>query len=166
MDPHDYQETRQWGPVLSSMSANFQRDLQRGKLAEDEFAEKYPQLIRLDGYKGDFRTPSGLIVELKADSYSPHKWPNVIIERYSSGTKDGGPWQSRGHGADVYAYWFKNYDLLLLYPIDVLCQVVEELVMTHNIPLEEKDNGRYVTRFYRIKRDLLTSILQSEDVLK
>lgn len=148
------------------MSANFQNDLKRGKAAEDKFHELFPSLTRLDGYKGDFRTASGLTVELKADSYSPHKWPNVIIERYGSASKDGGPWQSRSHGADIFAYWFINHDMLLLYPVDLLCNTVEKLVAEHNIPLEDKCNGRYTTRFYRIKRSLLEHLLLTEDCLK
>ena len=102
----------------------------------------------------------------KADHYDPNKWPNLIIERYGSASKDGGIWQSKGHGCEVLAYWFCNHDLLLLYPIDKLIELVENLVIEHNIPLEDKVNIRHTTRFYRVKRDLLKHLLLSEDILK
>jgi hypothetical protein len=62
----------------------------------------------LDGFKGDFLLPDGRKGELKTDFYSPHKWLNLIIERYGSADKNGGIWQSRDHGSDVLAYWFIN----------------------------------------------------------
>lgn len=102
----------------------------------------------------------------KADHYDPNKWQNLIVERYGSASKDGGIWQSRGHGCEILAYWFCNYDLLLLYPIDKLIELVENLVVEYNIPLEDKVNIRHTTRFYRVKRDLLKHLLLSEDILK
>lgn len=102
----------------------------------------------------------------KADHYDPNKWQNLIVERYGSASKDGGIWQSRGHGCEILAYWFCNHDLLLLYPIDKLIELVENLVVEYNIPLEDKINLRHTTRFYRVKRDLLKHLLLSEDILK
>jgi hypothetical protein len=147
------------------MKANFATDLKRGKDAEKEFLKKFPQLTELDGFKGDFITPSGLVVETKADFYSPLKWPNVIIERYSSKDKDGGPFQSKGHGASIYAYWFIRHDLLFLYPVDLLCIEVNRIVKEHNIKLENKENINHTTRFYRIPRVLLEHIQLKEEVL-
>ena len=146
--------------------ANFKKDLLRGKAAEDRFLQLYPNLKKLDGYKGDFMLPDGRKLELKSDHYSPFKWSNVIIERYGSATKNGGPWQAKDHGCDIFAYWFCNHDLLLLYPIDKLIELVENLIVEQNIPLEDKINERHTTRFYRIKRIYLNNLLLDEDILK
>ncbi len=148
------------------MAANFKKDLLRGKAAEDRFLQLYPKLKPLDGFLGDFLLPDGRKLELKSDHYDPNKWPNVIIERYGSGSKDGGPWQSLGHGCDIFAYWFCNHDLLLLYPLRELVLELEKLIDIYNIPLEDKVNIRHTTRFYRVKRDYLIHLLLDKDILK
>lgn len=146
--------------------ANWQNDLKRGKTAEEEFAKKWPKLIPTSGFKGDFELPTGEIVELKTDSYCALKWPNVIIERYRSKEKAGGPYQSLEHGAKYYAYWFKKNDLLFLYDVVELIKLVDAIVIDKKLELQGIGNGSYTTRFYRVPRELLKDIELSHDILR
>ena len=148
------------------MKANFKADLKRGKDAELLFLEKFPKLEKLSGYTGDFKLQNGQVLELKTDFYSPLKWPNVIMERFSYAEKPGGPWQAKDHGCSIFAYWFVNFDVLLLYPVDDLCSTLEKLIPEHKIKLEDKANKAHTTRFYRVDRKLLAHLLLSEEILK
>lgn len=87
---------------------DFKKQLKIGSDAEANFLEKYPKLKRLDGYKGDFETPDGSKIELKADSYCPTKTKNFFIERYSdvNTEKVGGPWQADTHQCIYFVYTF------------------------------------------------------------
>lgn len=147
------------------MVANFKRDLERGKKAEELFALRFPQLIKTDGFKGDFIMPCGSILEIKNDSYCPDKWPNFIMERYRSGVKPGGCWQSLEHGAKYFAYNFTKNNLLFIFDTAKLVIELESIILEHKLKLSDISNGSYNTRFFRVPRGLLKHLELPHSIL-
>ena len=136
--------------------ADFYKDLRYGQEAEKKFLKQYGEFLEaLDGREGDFKIKgTNLKIELKTDKYDHEEYPNFIIERYRSGKKDGGPWQSLGHGCRYYAYWFAGQDRLYFMDVYRLCRRVIMLVKKHKFPLEQISNISYNTSYYRIPREL------------
>lgn len=140
------------------MAADFKRDLAKGKLAEDKFAVRFPELTRTSGFEGDFIMPCGSVLELKNDSYCPDKWPNFILERYRSKDRNGGVWQAQDHGAKYFGYNFTKNNLLFLFDTEQLIVEAEIVIKELNLQLQGISNGSYETRFYRVPRAMLTHI--------
>ena len=141
------------------MTGNFQKDLAFGKDAEAKFAIRFPELKHTDGYKGDFIMPCGSILELKCDKYCHDKWPNLIIERFRSAERNGGPYQSLDHGAKFFAYNFTKGGQLYLFDTQELVNACDRIAAEHCLQLQGIGNKTYTTRFYRIPRIYLTNIM-------
>lgn len=118
--------------MKNSKTFSMAAQLKKGKAAEKAFIEKYGSdaLVRLSGRTGDFQIKwSRAILELKTDFYEDS--PNLFIERWSvvgspdREAKPGGPWQSVGHGASYYAYWFAATDELFLFNAEALALWLE-----------------------------------------
>lgn len=139
---------------------NFLADLKFGQAAEAKLLEKYGELLEaLDGKTGDFLIKNtNLKIEYKVDRYDANKWPNLILERYRSGTKNGGPFQALDHECRYFLYYFEKNDLLFFYDTYQLCRRITMLVKKHKFPLETISNGSYNTSYYRIPRNLLADI--------
>jgi hypothetical protein len=147
------------------MTGNFQKDLAFGKDAEAKFALRFPELKATSGMKGDFIMPCGSVLETKEDRYCPNKWPNYIMERYRSKEREGGPWQSKEHGAKYFAYNFNKTGMLVLFETEELVIELEKIVIEHKLELQGIGNGTYITRFYRVPRVLLHHINQPLSLL-
>jgi hypothetical protein len=146
--------------------SDFQKDLEFGQLAEARFNILWPALTRTDGRKGDFTLPDGSIVELKTDKYNPCVFPNVIMERYRSGGLPGGPWQAQEHGAKYFSYWFIKWNILKLYHVDTLVQVIPDIVSKRDIGLSQISNGSYATSYYRVPIVALTDFELRHNILQ
>lgn len=86
---------------------NFASSLKKGKDAEAKLLKLWPELVRLDGKKGDF-TLDGVKMEIKSDYYGLARTKNLFIERWSDfdRKKPGSVWQAVNHGCDLFFYWF------------------------------------------------------------
>lgn len=136
--------------------SNFVTDLQRGKEGEAEFQAAYGEWVTpTDGREGDFIIKAnGYKLELKQDSYCPIKYKNFIMERYRSGTKNGGPWQAQDHGCMYFAYRFKKTGDTYLFNTDKLVERLESLEHTPHII----GNDSYETTYYKVPRVLLEDL--------
>ena len=85
---------------------SFKADLAFGQDAEVEFHKLYPWLIREDGRKYDFSTPTGKLVELKTEKRTTAETPNVALEISSSVGRVGCIRNSFGYGVHylVFSY--------------------------------------------------------------
>jgi hypothetical protein len=93
-----------------------------GSAGEALFLKFNPDLVRLDGRKGDFVGFSKRKIELKTESRTTKETPNLFIERYRNDIlcTPGGPWQALEHKvyyivymyADGVVYWFKVAEMV------------------------------------------------------
>ena len=93
-----------------------------GAAGEELFLKFNPDLIRLDGKKGDFMGFSKRKIELKTESRTTKETDNFFVERYRNDVNmtPGGPWQADEHGVyyivymfgDGIVYWFRVADLV------------------------------------------------------
>lgn len=93
-----------------------------GSAGEELFLAAYPDLVRLDGKRGDFIGKTQRKIELKTESRKTTETINFFIEKIRNEEKGtaGGPFQSLEHGtyytvymfADGYVYWFRTQELV------------------------------------------------------
>ena len=136
--------------------SNFQTDLQRGKDGEAEFQAAFGEWLRpTDGREGDFIIKAtGEKLEVKTDSYCPVKYKNFIMERFRSGSKNGGPWQALDHGCKYFAYRFKKTGDTYLFDTSALVAKLESMEHT---PFTI-GNDTYETTYYKVPRNALESL--------
>lgn len=105
---------------------NFVRSLKKGLDAEAKLLELWPELVRLDGRKGDF-TLEGIKMEVKSDFYGLSRTKNLFIERWSNfdRKKPGSVWQALEHGCDLFFYWFPADQVGFLFSTRELLALVE-----------------------------------------
>ena len=136
--------------------SNFATDLQKGKDGEAEFQAAFGEWVTpTDGKSGDFIVKAtGEKLEVKTDSYCPIKYKNFIMERYRSGSKNGGPWQAQDHGCTYFAYRFKKTGDTYLFNTNKLVERLESLEHTpYTI-----GNDSYETTYYKVPRVLLEDL--------
>jgi len=141
--------------------SNFYQDLMRGKVGEQKFFELYGDYLEFtDGRTGDFKILfTDIKIELKVDSYDPNKWPNLVLERWSSPGKPGGPHQALKHNCKYFAYYFVNHDLLFVFETHRLVKRIEMLEKRGKVKLEDRANMGYTTQYYRIPRKDLEDLM-------
>lgn len=145
---------------MSGKTFSMAAQLKKGKAAEKAFIEKYGHgaLDRLSGRKGDFQIKwSRAILELKTDFYENS--PNLFIERWSVSPtpekpegKPGGPWQSVGHDAVYYAYWFASDDEFFLFNSAALVGFLEPRLDSFR-KIQVRNKG-YTTEGYLVPKKL------------
>lgn len=140
------------------MSADFTKDLKKGKKAELDFlAACGKSIVASDGFKGDFvAVKSGEKLELKTDFYAHDLTKNFFMERYSYDEKNGGPWQAADHGCKYFVYYFKNPGFIYVFETKKLVDLLNNL--TKSMGYVNVYNQGYTTRGYKIARDLLKQI--------
>lgn len=149
------------------MSHSFATSLKKGQLAEEQFLQLYPQLIRTDGRKQDFLTASGKKVELKADSYDATVTPNCFMEivSHEQNLKLGGPFQSLANGTDFYAYYFPVNGCVFVYNVPQLCARL--LLLANKKQQRRIKNAKYDTVGLIIDRQQLADLeLQTAEAFK
>lgn len=145
---------------------SFKEDLQFGKDSEERLRAAYPFLQYSEVRAYDFvLANTNIKIEKKCDSYNPAKYPNFIMERYSHTDKDGGPWQSKGHGVKYFMYWFVTTDQLYVFPLAKLIKRVESLIKKHNLKLFDRWNPGYTTRYYKVPISMLADLDVGMDTL-
>jgi len=139
---------------------DFQDSLKVGTAAEkaflealDEYLAPYPKRAADFMFKA-----TGELVELKSDSYDLAKTENVFMERYSDvlRRKDGGPWQSLGHGVHHYVYFF---------PRNRTCFWFNTAELVHRLETTQKDNQLiyipnrgFASAGWKVSRDVLKDL--------
>lgn len=142
----------------------FEKSLEIGKIGEAEFLKEYPSLTRLSGFAADFKTKNNKTVELKTDLYDMEKTKNFFIERYSDSERltPGGPWRSLGQ-SDYFVYYFIKNNNISTFKTEDLVSKLE--VITKDLPLISVPNKGYITKGYKINRDLLDDIKLNNNIL-
>ena len=87
---------------------DFKKQLKVGARGEELFLSLYPQITKADGIKYDF-TMGDKTIELKTDTYSMDKTPNMFMEHLSdtkNTEKVGGPWRALNDGVTYFAYMY------------------------------------------------------------
>lgn len=145
---------------MSGKTFSMAAQLKKGKAAEKAFLEKYGQgaLEKLSGRKGDFQIKwSRAILELKTDFYEGS--PNLFIERWSVAPtpekpegRPGGPWQSVGHNAPYYVYWFAADDEMFVFNSEALVGWLEPRLGTFR-RIQVRNKG-YTTEGYLVPKKL------------
>ncbi len=146
------------------MTAIFGKDLAYGQAAESEFHLLFPKLERLDGRRADFKTTEGFLVEIKSDRYNPKTTSNYFFERYSFASSDGGPFQSRKNGVDIFCYWFPLTQEVNVFSVKDLCAFLEENYTDDT--LRKITNETYITRGWIVPRSSVEHLKLSAEVLK
>ncbi len=131
--------------------ANFKKDFDRGREAENKFAAQWGlEIINKKGLP-DMRSPTGTLIELKTDFYDPTKTENFFMERYSYDVKPGGVWQAMEAGSEIFVYQFAlNGQQFFFHTADLLKWLEENVNPAKLISIM---NSRHITRGYKIKRD-------------
>ncbi len=134
--------------------------MSQGEIGEILFHQAHEgKLERIDGLKGDFVcSDSGLKVELKTDYWMMSKTPNFFFERFSNeaaGTP-GGPWQSVGHGADIFVYFYIKDLTFYTFSTKELVAALEAIIPELE-PCSVK-NSSWTTIGYRVPREWLKEI--------
>lgn len=137
--------------------ANFVKDLQKGKLGEQNFIKKYSTYSKgMEGYcLHDFVCKvDGHTVELKTDFYDMNKTPNFFLERYSNYKKltPGGPWRD---GAEFFVYYFIMQEEYFWFKRNEMVELLEDVKLGGLVRIP---NGKYDTMGYKVERELLEQI--------
>lgn len=143
----------------------FKVDLQRGHEGEHSFFMKYQHCItRLDGKGADFEiNKTSETIELKTDYFDFNKTPNFFMEKYSYGDNLGGPWRSLEHKIEYFIYWYPSSGDTFIFNTVQLVKKLKKLEA--NLPMVNVKNKNYVTKGYKVNRDLLMDIcLAPEDI--
>jgi len=138
---------------------SFYDDLKFGQDSERLLVEKYQFLEHTTGRKSDFMIKgTNLHIELKTDSYDMHKYGNIIIERYGSDEKDGGPFSALKNGCKYFIYMFVKNDKIFVFETVRLVARIKKLVKKHDLKLHEKWNPGYITRYYKVPINMLEDL--------
>lgn len=145
----------------------FYDDLKFGQDAERLLLEEHPYLAYTDGRKSDLSIKgTKILIEKKADSYDMHKYGNFIIERYGSGIKDGGPFSALKNGCKYFVYTFVKNQRTYVFETVKLVARVKKLAKKLQLPLYDKVNASWTTRYYKVKITDLEDLDVSMDALK
>lgn len=110
---------------ISAKSHYWEKSKAIGDKAEVAFKVKHPELISLDGRRGEYVFGEKLErVELKADQYLMDLFKNkgrgrtvtccaieIGTEYYSGLKRKSGVWQAVQHNCDYFVYWFQKDDV-------------------------------------------------------
>jgi hypothetical protein len=130
----------------------FYSDLKFGQDAERLLLEEYSFLEYADGRTADLQIKgTNIFIEKKADSYDMHKYGNFIIERYGSGTKDGGPYSALKNGCKYFVYTFVQNQKTFVFDTKRLVNRVNKLIKVNKLKMCVKENSSWQTRYYKIK---------------
>lgn len=130
---------------------SFYSDLKFGQDSERLLLEMYPFLEYTDGRKSDFIIKgTNIHIEKKADSYDMNKYSNIIIERYGSGKKDGGPFSSLKNGCRFFVYMFVQNGRIFVFNTVQLVARVKKLAKANKIKMFEKENASWTTSYYKV----------------
>lgn len=137
----------------------FKQQLAKGEIGEIIFlAAHQDDLVKLDGFKGDFALADGTKLELKTDMYDMERTPNFFVERYSDAAKKspGGPWQAAAHGCTHFVYFYPKNLTYFTFDVAKLVGALEKLEPI----LEEKliKNTSHTTMGYLVPRDLVAEL--------
>jgi hypothetical protein len=143
----------------------FNKSLEIGLAAEEQFLQRFPALTKSDSRRQDFLTPSGKKVELKSDSYDPARTTNYFIELVSVIEDDrvGGPFQSLHKGVHFYCYQYVQTSDLYIFDVEALCARVLQLMP--GLDTARVRNYGYSTLGLKVPRSLLVNLQLGEEVL-
>lgn len=144
---------------------NFQSDLSRGRIGELAFIHACEGTVEpLDGREGDAKvTGTRTKIEVKSDSYNMDRTQNFFMEKYRSGNRSGGVFQSIEHGCKYYAYIYVPNGELFIFDCKQLADRLNILHDSKNLTLTSVGNGTYTTRGLKVHRDWLTDIMLSPE---
>lgn len=142
-------------------SPNFQTDLARGRIGELGFLHATGGTVTpTDGREGDFIiTGTNIKLEVKTDNYDLDRTPNCFLEKYRSGNRLGGPWQSAEHGCKYFLYCFASHGVIFTFETKKLIERLDLLHDSKNLTLTDVQNPGYVTRGLKVNRDLITDLM-------
>lgn len=140
---------------------NFQSDLARGRIGELAFIHACEGTVEpLDGREGDAKIKGTRTkLEIKSDSYNMDKTPNFFMEKYRSGNKPGGVYQSIEHGCKYYIYVYVPNSEIFIFDTRALADRLDLLHDSKNLTLTSVGNGSYTTRGLKIHRDWVTDLM-------
>lgn len=140
--------------------SKFTDDLKRGKIAELLLLELWPGLTQTDGFRGDFITAGGEVVESKGDYYDMQKTENFFLEKWSDvdNKKPGGPWQALEHGATLFVYLYVKNRTFFVFKTHKLLETLEAMEPTLR-PVRIQNQG-WVTVGYLVPRKLLAPFFE------
>lgn len=142
------------------MKHDFKTSLAKGQQGEQLLMSLWPDLIKLDGFRSDFRLKStGQFVELKSDQYDMQATPNFFIELWSDYDKKkrGGPYQALEHNSELWCYFFPKNKTLFVFDTRKL---VSYLNKCEALPLVPIYNKGWVTMGAKISRKALEGLYE------
>lgn len=141
------------------------QQLKIGEVGAQLFHKAHPFLIKTDGRKGDFINPStGLLIELKSDSYFNSK--NFFMEFKSNleTGKAGGPWQAKEHGCDYFVYMFVPERTVYWFKVDELISWLEGHAKDYAVRLVQ--NKGWAASGYLVPRLSIESLIIKREILE
>jgi hypothetical protein len=146
---------------------NFQADLSRGRIGELAFIHACQGTVEpLDGREGDARVVGTRTkLEVKSDSYDMDRTTNFFMEKYRSGNRPGGVYQSLEHGCKYYIYIYVPNAEIFIFDCAALAERLDLLHDSRNLTLTSVGNGSYTTRGLKVHRDWVTDLMLNPDDL-
>jgi hypothetical protein len=140
--------------------SGFKASLNQGEIGECLFYQAHDgKLEKIDGLKGDFIwKETGQKLELKTDLWKMADTPNFFIERWSDkkAGKPGGPWQSLGHGCELFVYLYVKDLTYFTFNTEQLVGRLEEIIP--KLAATPVANKTWTTEGYRVPRSALEDI--------
>src|SRR6185312_12765516 len=129
---------------------HFSKSLKAGNIGEEIVLSLWPELIRIDGRRGDFHLGSNKL-EVKTESRSLSQTENFFFERYSNYEKrtPGGVFQALEHEALLYSHFFIKDLTLFLFFTKALAAHLEHRDESELIMIK---NPTYNTAGYKVPR--------------
>ena len=145
---------------------DFAEQLKSGNKGEELFLKTHPDIIRLDGRRGDFMGNTGRKIELKTES-RPSTSPNIFLERYSSiETKNpGGCWQALEHDAHYLVYLFGDW-VAWWFPVKPLVKFMDLYLIEKTPFMHVIRNKGWSGGGYAVPKKDLRHLIELEEVLK
>lgn len=139
---------------------NFAQQKDVGDVGEQEFLAAYPDMVKLDGFLADFRTPDGETVELKTDTYAMKDTPNYFMEYFSNidAKTIGGPWRAKRDNVTWFVYYFIKDKKFIWFKTEQLVNKLNVLIGSELFLLTRIQNTTHTTAGYKIPRRYLDSI--------
>lgn len=140
---------------------NFHKDLSVGRIGELALIHACNGTLEpTDGREGDARiVGTKNVVEIKTDSYDMDRTTNFFMEKYRSGNRPGGAWQSLEHGCKYFIYCFSQNAEIFVFNTAALVDRLNLLHDSKNLTLTSVGNGSYTTRGLKVHRDWVTDLM-------
>lgn len=146
---------------MHTINADFNADLARGRIGELSLLHATNgTLLPTDGKEGDFIVKGTRTkIELKSDNYDMDLTLNFFFEKFRSGNRPGGPWQSLEHGCKYFLYCFTKNAVVFCFETKALVERLELLHDSKNLTLTSVGNRGYTTRGLKVNRDLVADLM-------